>query len=214
MQSVQCECQKLLVAAAVFEEEKLPRSEAVEEGVVSALQALSDRVQQLNAHCCVMLVTDGLRDWQTSQTDRAEKPHTDITAVSIMWCHMLCDVCHMLGVSHVSEVSHVFKCMVSAVLHGVTPYVQKALSHQVEKQLLDMQMKVKEITLPLLNIDGQPYLSRVEDMLQELMVTLEEMVVTAKQALLFLLMKVCCLVVRVWWLAHSIGHFTQCLSRP
>lgn len=80
-QSVQVEIQKLIVAAAMFEEEKLPRSAEVEEGVVLAMQGLSDRVQQLMAQCSVMLVTDALRDWQEALAEKPDKPE-ELTAVS------------------------------------------------------------------------------------------------------------------------------------
>ena len=82
VQSVQSECQRLLGAVAALEQEKLPRSPAVEEGVALALQALSDRVQQLSAQCSVMLVTDGLRDWDAAQADKADRPPRDDTVSS------------------------------------------------------------------------------------------------------------------------------------
>ncbi len=82
MLSVQSECQKLLTAMAMFEQEKLPRSPRVEEGVVSSVQALSDRTQQLSAHCSGMLVKDGLRDWEAAQADRTPRD-TDSNAVRL-----------------------------------------------------------------------------------------------------------------------------------
>ena len=91
--SVQSERQKLLTAVTTYEQEKLPRSTEVEEGVSSAMQALSDRVQQLIAHCSVMLVTDGLRDWQGAQADRTDRDSD----------HNNVRVCLLVGSSGVSS---------------------------------------------------------------------------------------------------------------
>ena len=63
------------------------------------------------------------------------------------------------------------------------------LTEKVEKHLLEVQTKVKEIMSPLLIIE-EVYLAQVEAVLKDFTSMLEEMVMSAKQALLFLLMKV------------------------
>ena len=54
-------------------------------GVTTAMQTVTERLHQLTAHCNVILVNDGLRDWHAAQADRApEQPPGDleINAVS------------------------------------------------------------------------------------------------------------------------------------
>ncbi len=67
-----------LVSAVVVLEADQGRSRANLEAVCVSMQALSERVLQLTAHCDVVLVNDSLREWHAAQADRAEKSPADI----------------------------------------------------------------------------------------------------------------------------------------
>lgn len=68
--SLQSECEKLVSAVAVLEEEKV-RSRATVGAVSASMQVVSERTQQLMANCNVILVNDGLREWHSAQADRS-----------------------------------------------------------------------------------------------------------------------------------------------
>lgn len=101
MLTLQSDCQKLVAAVITLEHEHM-RSRSAVEGVVSVMQGVVDRVQQLTAHCNVILVNDGLRDWHGAQTDRSRKSPGELeinavsgwVCVSGVWCHI--DVSTML----------------------------------------------------------------------------------------------------------------------
>lgn len=82
-------CEKLMSAVVMLEQDQ-SRNKSSVEGVVSAMQAVTERVQQLTAHCNVILLNDGLRDLHAAQADRAEMAPGDVevNAVSLVGCVM------------------------------------------------------------------------------------------------------------------------------
>lgn len=133
-----------LVSAVVVLEADQGRSRANLEAVCVSMQALSERVLQLTAHCDVVLVNDSLREWHAAQADRAEKSPADIAGT---------------------------------------------LCHKLKQQLLRVQEQVDDITSSLLRFEEEQYRAKVEGPVFDFLTTLEEMVATLRQALLFMLVK-------------------------
>lgn len=77
LQSLHLDCQKLVGTVITLEEDPM-RSRTTVEGVASAMQGVASRVQQLMAHCNVILVNDGLKDWHEAQADKAKKAPGDL----------------------------------------------------------------------------------------------------------------------------------------
>lgn len=89
MLSLHSVCEKLMSAVVMLEQDQ-SRNKSSVEGVVSAMQSVTERVQQLTAHCNVILLNDGLRDLHAAQADRAEMAPGDVevNAVSLVGCVM------------------------------------------------------------------------------------------------------------------------------
>ena len=85
MLSLRSECEKLVSAVAVLEEEKV-RSRATVGAVSASMQVVSERTQQLMANCNVILVNDGLREWHGAQAERpAHRLFVDVEANAVSW---------------------------------------------------------------------------------------------------------------------------------